>query len=126
MSTISNLTGGLINSGWVVSTLATAIALYIISIIIPTVKIRGILTAVILAIIINFLGNFVEPAIAFFGIPSTVMSIAIFRFIFSGIVLVIAFAITGGADIPGLGSAIIVAIILSFLQTFVVRFFETL
>ena len=107
-------------AGFIASTIATALALLILGVIFPSIRIRGILASVVLAIVLNLLNAYLLPIllglIPFSG--GGILSIIVGA-IMNGIVLCIAFALTGAGTVNGLGTAIIMSFLISFLQNFI-------
>jgi len=98
----------------IVLTLATIIAIRIL----PGVHIEGggILTAVITALVISLLDNFIRPILIFVTLPFTVVSLGLFIFIINAVIIEFAAAIVGPFQVDSFGSALIFSLVITLLN----------
>lgn len=103
---------------FVVSTIVTAIALMIVSFLFPSIKISGVVPAIILAIVLNLLNVYLFPIIMSWipAISSPILQ-ALVRLLINAIILCIAIAVTGSGSINGIGTAMIISVIITILQS---------
>ena len=108
--------------GFIASTLATAIAILLLGLIFPSIRIRGILASVVLAIVLNLLNAYLLPVLlGMVHVTGSGIVSIIVGAVLNGIVLCIAFAITGAGSVNGLGTAIIMSFLISFLQNIIMN-----
>lgn len=102
------------------SVFANTIALVLIDYLSKSVEFTGgINTVIILAIIVSFLNMTIKPILQFLSFPVSVITLGLFHFIVNGAVVFMAFNMTDGATISGLGPAVFVSIALSLMTGFI-------
>lgn len=107
-----SLTGMLIH--WVVS----AAALLFTSKLIPGFKVAGFGSALWAAVVIGLANIMIWPLLIFLTLPINILTFGLFTFVVNGAVLKICAALIKGFDIKGWMPAIIGAVVLSVMGTF--------
>ena len=107
------------------SVFANTVALTLIDSLSDSVSFSGgINTVIILAIVISLLNITIRPILQFLSLPISAVTLGLFHFVVNGAVIVMAFNMTDGATISGLGPAVIVSIALSLITGFIESIFK--
>ena len=93
-----------------------SISLYLTAVIVPGFHIRSFVSSLWAVIIIGLLNTFVLPVLWFFTLPVNILTLGLFTFVLNAIILRIAAGLLKGFDIDGWISAVIGAVVLSFVQ----------
>ncbi len=101
----------------IVKILLTAIAVVVLSKLLPGVAVDGFLTAIIVAIIIALLKFIVRPILVILTLPITIITFGLFLFIINAIIILIADYFIGGFDVSGIWIALLFSILLSIFQS---------
>ena len=99
---------------WIVS----AVALLVTSKVTPGFKVDGFGSALWAAVVIGLANILIWPLLIFLTLPINILTLGLFTFVVNGAVLKICAALIKGFDIKGWGSAILGAVILSIVSTF--------
>jgi len=98
---------------WVVS----ALALYIVSKILPGMHLTNFGSALIAVLIIGFVNALIKPILFLLTLPVTIITFGLFSFILNALMLMLASAITPGFKIDGFVTALLASILLSIITT---------
>ncbi len=98
-------------------------ALYVISIfitayILPGVFINSIGTAIVLAVVLGILNFILKPILVILTLPINILTLGLFTLVINAIIILLATKIVPGFSVDGLGWAILFAIILSIVFSF--------
>lgn len=99
--------------GLLLKILLSAIAVIISAYLIPGVRVDGILTAVIVAIILGLLNAFVKPILVILTIPVTILTLGLFLLVINVIIIYLAAAIVPGFAVTGFLAALLFSIVLA-------------
>ena len=102
--------------------ISTAIAILLVTKVMPHVSIDDAWTAVILAVILSLLNIFVKPLLIFFTLPITVLTLGFFLLVINAALVLMASQIVKGFHVDGFWWAMLFSIVLSL----VVSLFEKL
>jgi len=107
---------------FLVTTLVTAVSLFVISKLPTGVEIKSPQTALISALVFGLLNAFVRPILAFFAFPITFLTFGLFALIINAIIFALAAAIVEGFSLKwGFWSALMGAILLGFMNSLIFR-----
>lgn len=98
---------------WVVS----ALALYIVSKILPGMHLTGFGSALIAVLIIGLVNALIKPILFLLTLPVTIITFGLFSFILNALMLMLASAITPGFKIDGFVTALLGSILISVITT---------
>jgi len=102
---------------WFLSLFLNAIALIVVAQLFDSFHLEGFGAAVIASIILALLNVIIKPFLVLLTLPITVLSLGLFLFVINAITLMITQAVMGPSfEIEGFGTAIIAAIIISFIN----------
>ncbi len=102
-----------IAANWVLN----AIALFIVSKIIPGIRLQDFGSALIAVVIIGLVNALIKPILFFFTLPITIITLGLFTFILNACMLLLASSLTPGFKVDGFGTALIGSIVLSVIST---------
>ena len=102
----------------IISVSAILIGAYII----PGVKVDGLLTAAVVAIVLGVLNTFIKPLLVILTLPVTILTLGLFALVINVALIMLASYIVPGffvsGFIAGLLFAILTSLVSSFLSTF--------
>lgn len=91
----------------------SAVAVIIVSYLLPGVYIDDFFTAVILALVLAILNALVKPILIIFTIPLTVFTLGLFLLVINAIIILFADSLVSGFYVDGFWWALIFSILLS-------------
>jgi putative membrane protein len=109
--------------GYFVTIVATALGLLVVDMVVPGVDIANFPAALIAAIVIGFVNAFIGPVVKLLSLPLTFITLGLFSFVVNGILLWLASIIVPGFTMNGLLALILAPIVLSFVSTFLNKYF---
>lgn len=99
--------------GFILKLLATAVAAYVASWILPAVTIDSAGTAVIVALVFAFLNAIVRPILVLLTIPITILTLGLFLLIINIIIVKLTDYLIDGFAVEGLLAALLFSLIVS-------------
>lgn len=109
--------------GTFLTLLATALSLLVVDIIFPGVDIATFPVALIAAAAIGIVNAVIKPVITVLSLPLTLVTLGAFSLVLNGLCFWLAAALVPGFKVSGLLSFIFAPIILSFVNTFLSKYF---
>lgn len=109
--------------GYLVTTLATALGLLVVDIIVPGVNIDNFPAAFVAAIAIGLVNSSIRPILSLLSLPLTIITLGGFSLIVNGLCLWVASILVPGFSMSGLLAFILAPITLSFASTFLNNYF---
>ncbi|WP_276167986.1 phage holin family protein [Zobellia alginiliquefaciens] len=97
--------------------LLSALAVVILSKILPNVSVDSYMTAIIVAIVLSLLNFIVKPILVIFTLPVTILTLGLFLLIINAIIILLADNLIDGFSVDGVLWAIIFSLLLSILQS---------
>jgi putative membrane protein len=97
--------------------LLSAIAVVILSKILPHVFVDTYYTAIIVAIVLSLLNFIVKPILVILTLPVTILTLGLFLLIINAIIILLADKLIDGFSVDGIGWALLFSLCLSFLQS---------
>ncbi|MBC6999703.1 phage holin family protein [Cytophaga sp. FL35] len=97
--------------------LLSALAVVILSKILPNVSVDSYLTAVIVAVVLSLLNLIVKPILVIFTLPVTILTLGLFLLIINAIIILLADNLIDGFSVDGIWWALLFSLLLSFLQS---------
>ena len=105
--------------------LLTAVAVLILEHILPGISVPDFMAAVIVAAVLGLLRITVKPLLIFFTLPATIVTLVLFLFVITAIIILIAdYLIGDGFQVAGFWYALLFSVLLSFLQSVLFSFVE--
>lgn len=109
--------------GYLVTTLATALGLLIVDLIVPGVNIDNFPAALVAAIAIGAVNSSIRPILSLLSLPLTIVTLGGFSLLVNGFCLWVASILVPGFSMSGLLAFILAPITLSFASTFLNNYF---
>jgi len=100
-------------ANWVLN----ALALFLVSKILPGIHLRDFWSALIAAAIIGLVNALVKPILLLLTLPITILSLGLFTFVINALMLLLASSFSPGFTVNGFGTALIGSILLSVIST---------
>ncbi len=97
--------------------LLNALAVIILSYVLPGVGVDSYLTAIIVALVISILNIMVKPILVLLTLPITILTLGLFLLIINAIIILIAAHFITGFHVSSIWWAVIFSLLLSFLQS---------
>lgn len=98
---------------FIVRLLLSALAVIIVSYLLPGVYVEGFLAAVILALVLSLLNLTIKPILILLTIPLTVFTLGLFLLVINALIILIADAIIPGFEVAGFWWALLFSLLLS-------------
>ena len=100
-------------ANWVLS----ALALFLVSRIIPGIRLQDFWSALIAVVIIGLVNALIKPILLLLTLPITILTLGLFTLVINACMLLLASGLTPGFKVDGFGSALIGSILLSVIST---------
>ncbi len=97
--------------------LLSAIAVVILSKILPGVAVDSYTTALIVAVVLSLLNFLVKPILVILTLPVTIITLGLFLLIVNAIIILLADRLVGGFQVTGIWWALLFSLSLSLLQS---------
>lgn len=105
--------------------LLRALIILVTSYFVPGFRIDSFTTSLVLVIILGALNLFVKPLLVLFTLPITILTLGLFTFVVNAIVLELAALFVRGVHIDSFLTAIVAAVVISFISSLVNVFFRS-
>ncbi|MBO0322796.1 phage holin family protein [Muricauda sp. CAU 1633] len=97
--------------------LLNALAVVVLSYILPGVGVDSMVTAIIVAVVLSLLNFIVKPILVILTLPITIVTLGLFLLIINAIIILIAANVIDGFHVVNIWWALIFSLLLSFLQS---------
>ena len=109
--------------GIFLTTLATALSLLIVDIVVPGVNLANFPSAMIAGLVIGLVNGSIKPIISILSLPINLLTLGAFSLIVNGFCFWLAAALTPGFTVSGIIAFLVGPIILSLGNTFISNYF---
>ena len=109
--------------GFLVTTIATALGLLIVDLVVPGVDIANFPAAMLAAVAVGAVNSFIRPILSILSLPINFLSLGLFSFIVNGFCFWLASLFVPGFIVSGPLAFIFGPVILSFASTFLNHYF---
>jgi len=92
-----------------------AVALYLVTLIVPGVSVRDYLTAFVAAIVLSLINTLVKPVLILLTLPVTLITLGLFLFVINALLFWFVGSVLPGFEVAGFWSALGGAIVYSLL-----------
>ena len=96
--------------------LLTALAVVLLSYVLPGVHVDSMWTAIVLAVVLALLNFLVKPLLVLFTLPVTILTLGLFLLVINALIILFAENLVPGFQVAGFWWALIFSLLLSFLQ----------
>lgn len=93
--------------------ISTALAILVVTKIMPGVSVDSVLTSVLLAIVLSLLNVFIKPLLIFFTLPITIFTLGLFLLVINAAIILMASELVDGFEVDGFWWAMLFSIVLS-------------
>ncbi|MDO6517536.1 phage holin family protein [Zobellia uliginosa] len=97
--------------------LLSALAVVILSKVLPHVFVDSYTTAIIVAIVLSLLNFIVKPILVLLTLPVTILTLGLFLLVINAVIILLADNLIDGFTVDGILWAILFSLLLSFLQS---------
>jgi putative membrane protein len=104
-------------------TLATALSLLIVDLVVPGVDIANFPAALIAALAVGLINSSIKPVISALSLPLNLVSLGAFSLVVNGICFWLAAVLVPGFAVRGLIAFLLGPVVLSFANTFLSQYF---
>jgi putative membrane protein len=109
--------------GYLVTTLATALGLLVVDIVVPNVDLANFPAAILAAVAVGGVNSTVRPVLSVLSLPINFLSLGLFSLVINGLCFWLAALFVPGFTVHGLIAFILGPIILSLASTFLNNYF---
>ena len=109
--------------GIFLTTLATALSLLIVDIVLPGVNLANFPSAMVAGLVIGLVNGSIKPIISILSLPINLLTLGAFSLIVNGFCFWLAAALTPGFTVSGIIAFLVGPIILSLGNTFISNYF---
>lgn len=95
----------------------SALAVVILSKVLPHVFVDSYTTAIIVAVVISLLNFIVKPILVLLTLPVTILTLGLFLLVINAVIILLADNLIDGFTVDGILWAILFSLLLSFLQS---------
>lgn len=106
----------------IISLILNAIAVYITAAILPGVHISSLINTLVVAVVLGLVNTFIKPIISIFALPFTILTLGLFSFIISGLMVLIVSKLVPGFTVDNFLWAMAFALVLSIVNSFLGMF----
>src|SRR3990172_6060967 len=93
--------------GFLVRVLITAFGLWVAAALVPGIRIDGLITLLIAALLLGVVNALVRPLVVLLTLPLTVLTLGLFLLVVNGLMLELVAALLGGFHVNGLWGAVV-------------------
>lgn len=101
-----------------VNLLINALAVIISAYILPGVKVDGLATALIVAIVLGAVNMFIKPVLVLLTLPLTILSLGLFTFVINAVLVLLVSNLVPGFKVEGFLAALLFSLVLSIIGAF--------
>ncbi len=101
------------NYGCLAQTIIMTLSLMVVGLMLPGVHITSVLTAVLAALVISLLNNFLRPILLVLSIPFTIVTMGLFIFVINAVIIWLASKLVTNFVIDSFGTALLAALIIT-------------
>ncbi len=109
--------------GFFLTTLATALSLLVVDLVVPGVDLANFPAAIIAALAIGLINSSVRPVISALSLPLNFLTLGLFSFVVNGLCFWLASVLVPGFLVKGLIAFLLGPVILTFVNTLLSRYF---
>lgn len=110
--------------GTLLTVVATALSLLVVDLIFPKgVDIASFPAALVAAIVIGLINSFIKPILSLLTLPLNFLTLGLFSLVVNGLCFWLASEVVPGFSVDGLLAFVLGPVVLSFVSTFMNRYF---
>lgn len=101
------------NYGCLAQTIIMTLSLMVVGLLLPGVHITSVFTAIIAALVISLLNNFLRPILLVLSIPFTIVTMGLFIFVINAVIIWLTSKLVTNFVIDSFGTALLAALIIT-------------
>lgn len=105
--------------------LLSALAVVVLSKILPNVNVDSYVTAMIVAVVLSLLNFIVKPIMVILTLPITIVTFGLFLLVINAVIILLADHFIDGFTVNGFWWALLFSLLLSFLQSILFSFLKS-
>jgi len=109
---------------FIIRLLLSAMAVIVLSYMLPNVQVDNYITALLVAIVLGLLNFIVRPILVILTLPVTIITFGLFLLVINASIILLADYSIDGFHVNGFGWAILFSLLLSFLQSIFFSIFK--
>lgn len=109
--------------GFFLTTLATALSLLVVDLVVPGVDLANFPAAIIAALAIGLINSSIKPILSALSLPLNFLTLGLFSFVVNGICFWLAAVLVPGFIVHGLIAFLLGPVILTFVNTLLSKYF---
>lgn len=109
--------------GFLLTTLATALSLLVVDLVVPGVNVATFPAAIIAALSVGFVNSFIRPVLSALSLPLNLVTLGLFSLVVNGICFWLASVLVPGFYVHGWLALILGPVVLSFVNTLLSKYF---
>ena len=111
-------------TGFLLTTLVTALSLLIVDTLFTSVSISSFPTAMIAAVVLGLINGSIRPVLSLLSLPINFLTLGLFSFVVNGVCFWLAGVLVPGFSVDGIAAIILGPVVLSLGTTFLNSYFE--
>lgn len=109
--------------GFLLTTIATALSLLVTDLVVPGVDVATFPAAIIAGLAVGVINSTIRPILSALSLPLNFVTLGLFSLVVNGICFWLASVVVPGFSVNGLTAFLLGPVILSFVNTFLSRYF---
>ena len=109
--------------GFFLTTIATALSLLVVDLVVPGVNLANFPAAIVAALVIGLLNSSVRPLLITLSMPINFLTLGLFSFVINGLCFWLASILVPGFSVSGLIAFLLGPVVLTFVNTLLSRYF---
>lgn len=97
---------------WIVSTIAILVSSYVL----PGVSVKGVVPALVLAVILGIINAILKPILIVLTLPVNILTLGLFTLVINGFLILLAAKIVPGFSVEGFWWAVLFSLVLSLVN----------
>ncbi len=102
---------------FIIRLLLSALAVVVLSKILPHVEVDSYVTAIIVAVVLSLLNFLVKPLLIILTLPITILTFGLFLLVINAIIILLVDYFIAGFSVDGVWWALLFSLLLTFLQS---------
>jgi putative membrane protein len=102
---------------WIVRLLLNAVAVLLLSYLLPGIAVSSFWSALIVAVVLAILNAIIKPILIVITIPITLLTLGLFLLVINAFIILMADSLIGGFEVNGFWWALLFSLIMSFFNS---------
>jgi putative membrane protein len=106
-----------LNMGLLINILINGLAVFLTALFLPHVKVDGIVTAIIVAIVLGIVNFVVKPILHLLTLPITILTLGLFSFVINALMILLVDYLVPGFHVDNFWAALLFSLVLSLVSS---------